>query len=88
MQEFAMNRMQPPVDPAVIMPTFAPIPRPEGVEFREEQLDGDAWWRGELPGSEEIYYLNSGTCPECSGAMVRLGSCFSCPVCGYGSCGG
>jgi hypothetical protein len=92
MQEFAMNRIPGSTDPSVIMPTFAPIPRPEarpdGMEFCQDQLDGDAWWRGELPGSEEVYYLNSGTCPECSGGMVRLGTCFSCPVCGYGSCGG
>ena len=39
-------------------------------------------------GTRKVYYLNSGTCPECSGAMIRLGTCFSCPVCGYGSCSG
>ena len=33
-------------------------------------------------------YLNVGTCPDCGGGMVRLGSCFSCPSCGYQSCGG
>ena len=26
-------------------------------------------------------------CPDCGGGMVRLGSCFSCPSCGYQSCG-
>jgi len=33
-------------------------------------------------------YLNVGTCPDCGGGMVRLGGCFSCPSCGYQSCGG
>ena len=32
-------------------------------------------------------YLNVGTCPDCGGGMVRLGSCFSCPSCGYQNCG-
>jgi hypothetical protein len=25
-------------------------------------------------------------CPYCRIRMVRLGTCFSCPICGYGSC--
>jgi hypothetical protein len=25
-------------------------------------------------------------CPECLTALVRLGACFSCPICGYGGC--
>lgn len=37
---------------------------------------------------DDCCYLNAGTCPDCTGAMVRLGSCFSCPSCGYQSCGG
>ena len=32
-------------------------------------------------------YLNAGTCPDCGGGMIRLGSCFSCPSCGYQNCG-
>jgi hypothetical protein len=32
-------------------------------------------------------YLNAGTCPDCGLGMVRLGTCMSCPSCGYGSCG-
>ena len=35
---------------------------------------------------ENYHYLNSGTCPDCHAAMVRLGSCFSCPCCGWSSC--
>jgi len=26
-------------------------------------------------------------CPDCQVKLVRLGACFSCPLCGYGSCG-
>jgi hypothetical protein len=31
--------------------------------------------------------LSGPQCPECRMVMVRLGGCFSCPACGYGSCG-
>ncbi|MBD3401474.1 hypothetical protein GF420_01155 [candidate division GN15 bacterium] len=37
---------------------------------------------------DECCYHNAGTCPDCASGMVRLGSCFSCPTCGYQSCGG
>ena len=36
--------------------------------------------------SEDYRYLNAANCPDCSGGMVRLGSCFSCPSCGFESC--
>ena len=26
-------------------------------------------------------------CPDCGVTLIRLGSCFSCPACGFGSCG-
>ncbi|MBN2226512.1 MAG: hypothetical protein JW763_04030 [candidate division Zixibacteria bacterium] len=26
-------------------------------------------------------------CPDCGAALVRLGACFTCPLCGFGSCG-
>ena len=26
-------------------------------------------------------------CPDCRIPLVRLGSCFSCPLCGFGGCG-
>lgn len=25
-------------------------------------------------------------CPDCGIALVRFGTCFSCPLCGLGSC--
>jgi len=25
-------------------------------------------------------------CPDCGVGLIRLGHCFTCPVCGYGSC--
>jgi len=27
------------------------------------------------------------SCPDCHVRLIRLGACFSCPVCGYGGCG-
>ncbi len=36
---------------------------------------------------ESCQYLNAATCPDCGSGMVRLGSCFSCQACGWGSCG-
>ena len=36
--------------------------------------------------TEDYSYLNAASCPDCSGGMVRLGSCFSCPSCGFESC--
>lgn len=26
-------------------------------------------------------------CPDCGIRLIRLGSCFTCPVCGWGGCG-
>ncbi|HVP06728.1 MAG TPA: hypothetical protein VMS71_02720 [Candidatus Acidoferrum sp.] len=50
---------------------------------------------GQLPvGGDDLFhdddfcFHNAGTCPECGGGMIRSGACFSCPVCGFGSCGG
>ncbi len=37
---------------------------------------------------DDFCFHNAGTCPECGGGMVRSGACFSCPVCGFGSCEG
>ncbi len=31
-------------------------------------------------------YHDVATCPDCNAGMVRLGGCFSCPSCGWGSC--
>lgn len=32
-------------------------------------------------------YPNAASCPDCGAGMVRLGSCFACPLCGFGACG-
>ncbi len=40
----------------------------------------------EEPPSDSYSYQNVASCPDCSGGMVRLGSCFSCPSCGFESC--
>lgn len=39
----------------------------------------------------ELTRLDAGTeenisCPDCGVRMIRLGTCFSCPICGFGSC--
>jgi len=42
----------------------------------------------QIPAEYENYsYVNAATCPDCGAGMVRLGSCFSCPLCGFGGCG-
>jgi hypothetical protein len=50
-----------------------------GVDF--------GWWGIALQSIEECQYHNAGTCPDCGAGMVRLGVCYSCPACGWGSCG-
>ncbi|MBU8933765.1 MAG: hypothetical protein KOO62_07135 [candidate division Zixibacteria bacterium] len=35
---------------------------------------------------DRCHYVNAASCPDCGSGMVRLGSCFSCPACGWGSC--
>ncbi len=37
--------------------------------------------------AENYSYRNVASCPDCGSGMVRLGTCFSCPACGFGSCG-
>ena len=41
-----------------------------------------------LSGRNEfvITYMET-VCPDCGIKLVRLGCCFSCPRCGFGSCG-
>lgn len=42
----------------------------------------------EQVGNIENYaYMNASTCPDCGGGMVKMGGCFTCYSCGYGSCG-
>jgi len=31
--------------------------------------------------------ISPSVCPECGGRMVRTEGCFSCMVCGWGTCG-
>ncbi|MFH2036044.1 MAG: hypothetical protein ABIJ45_06540 [Candidatus Zixiibacteriota bacterium] len=35
----------------------------------------------------QLTKIDRAVCPECGIEMIRLGTCFSCPVCGLGSCG-
>lgn len=48
---------------------------------------GHIWQSGTVRSGDNCRFLNAGTCPDCGLGMVRLGSCMSCPSCGYGSCG-
>jgi len=41
---------------------------------------------GDEPMAAELSYVNSATCPDCGAGMVRLGMCFTCPICGFGGC--
>jgi predicted RNA-binding Zn-ribbon protein involved in translation (DUF1610 family) len=36
---------------------------------------------------ESYSYQNAASCPDCGSGMIRQGSCFACPTCGFGSCG-
>jgi len=36
---------------------------------------------------DENRVVGENFCPHCQIMMIRLGSCFSCPRCGYGGCG-
>jgi hypothetical protein len=37
---------------------------------------------------EDFCFHNAGTCPDCGSGLIRSGLCFSCPSCGFGTCGG
>lgn len=67
----------------------------------EEQQYGGSYLRGELfedyshpvgafveyAGNNENYaYQNAATCPDCGSGMVKMGNCYSCQGCGFGSC--
>ncbi len=38
------------------------------------------------PPVTDCAYQNAASCPDCGNGMIRLGSCFSCPSCGFESC--
>ncbi len=47
----------------------------------------DAGMVAEVLADRQVYlYANASTCPDCGGAMMRLGGCCACPSCGYQSC--
>lgn len=60
----------------------------QGAELVEDYSVGAAAAFVDSPEESENYsYLNAATCPDCGAGMVRLGNCFSCPLCGFGGCG-
>ena len=42
--------------------------------------------RREVGDGSQYAYINVASCPDCGAGMVRLGTCFSCPLCGFGGC--
>jgi hypothetical protein len=42
---------------------------------------------GDETVADELSYVQAATCPDCGAGMVRLGLCFTCPLCGFGGCG-
>jgi len=50
------------------------------VEMRSPEASAAAFQANEKNGFDTI-------CPDCRVSMIRLGICFSCPLCGFGSCG-
>jgi hypothetical protein len=58
------------------------------IELYDGFADGSPnMFLGEPEQSHDYAVRNVATCPDCGAGMVRLGSCFSCPVCGFGGCG-
>ena len=55
------------------------------VDSDMSRFDEGAWPQQNAEGGS--IYLNAANCPDCGSGMVRLGSCFSCPICGWGGCG-
>lgn len=55
-----------------------------GLELSDD-FNSCSYEAGPAPG-EESTFMNTATCPDCSGGMVRQGRCQFCPECGYESC--
>ena len=61
--------------------------RAEGVPLFGAETSFDWMHTAVGDGVGSCCYYDAATCPDCSSGMVRLGTCFSCPVCGWGGCG-
>nr|MBN2278883.1 hypothetical protein [candidate division Zixibacteria bacterium] len=42
--------------------------------------------RDKEPIRREIRFDSNLVCPDCGVSLVRLGTCFTCPRCGFGGC--
>ena len=51
-----------------------------------EDYEGTGVFTAEKNYHDDCRYVNAASCPDCGAGMVRQGFCFSCPVCGFGSC--
>ncbi len=62
--------------------------RPGHITSLNEAADISERWK-EKGNIVDLTILKSddGICPDCRVKMIRLGGCFSCPLCGLGSCG-
>jgi len=61
-----------------------------GIGFLKSQADSSSCSISDIVISNQDSFVaaqNINSCPDCGVKLVRLGSCFSCPRCGYGSCG-
>jgi hypothetical protein len=57
----------------------------DAVRFMSFEAEPSSQWPSRFYSEDKTGHA---CCPDCGGGMVRLGSCFSCPSCGYQSCGG
>lgn len=73
--EFRQWDSYPQIGMAIELPALMPEVSFAWVEAAPEVTD------------ETCCYQNAATCPDCGSGMVRLGTCFSCPSCGWGACG-
>lgn len=67
----------------------------ERMNYRESDLSAEAFENygdpfgalvEDIDNNDYYAYINAATCPDCESGMVRVGSCLSCPSCGFGSC--
>ncbi len=55
-------------------------------KFKDYSFDFILSARNDARENKDYQCQNAASCPDCNGGMVRLGSCFSCPSCGFESC--
>jgi len=56
------------------------------AELSEDYSHPMGAFAADTDSSAYYAYINAATCPDCGSGMVRTGSCFNCPSCGFGTC--